>query len=441
MPAPQLHKLSTEQLIDLKKKLDAQIKGKGDSATEQELQLQQTINKMVSRLPKHDLDAVQKQQDATPENPTPTGEGTTQIWYAQPGSRRLYGQGVQAMREHGVPLPNPANLAKTHVHLINVKETDPRKVLKMMQGENWSPDGSAVELVKSKGLNHVSMTVGDIIVQPGRTIMVDTRGFYDLGSTHGVQEDMSYSDLIDKGVLVGDYDKLAFRPGETVYAGSKKGQFVRFSSPSADHAIIKLPNGDLDIVPVASMTAQKPSMINRAKSWMVGESFGGAHVEPAMDEITQYIESLAGGVLAMTYATLDNAVKAVADKYADAMGCDPEEAARTLHHHYMMRMRSGAINPEVDENIADPGSAGEVNLDGAVVEATKPKLIKKYYFNVAHTPEKELLECGLVEDTRHPGEWVLLQYNTSGAGFDRNFTTCVRSFGRPYKVVSVNATK
>jgi hypothetical protein len=31
-----------------------------------------------------------------------------------------------------------------------------------MQGENWSPNGEARELIKAKGVQHTSMSVGDI---------------------------------------------------------------------------------------------------------------------------------------------------------------------------------------------------------------------------------------------------------------------------------------
>lgn len=155
-----------------------------------------------------------------------------------------------------------------------------------------------------------------------------------------------------------------------------------------------------------------------------------------MSEIVQHIKDQTNGHFALTYDTLDNAIHDVANKYADAMGCEPDEAARLMHHHFMMRLRSGAINPEIDENIADAGSAGEVNADGAVMERNmvKPQLMKKYYFNVHGTPRIELSKLGLHADYGSNDEWVLLRYNTSGMGFDRQYSTCVRCFGQPYKV-------
>lgn len=275
MPAPQLNKLSPDQLRTLQSKLSTQIQNKGDRATDQEKQLLTTITGMVSKLPKQAPaanDAKDTQQAAANSSPDES-QGQTQVWYAKPPMRRLFGQGVFAMREHGVPPPDPNDLAETHIHLINVKPTDPVKVMQMMQGEKWSPDGSAVKLVKSKGLNHVSMSVGDVIVAPGRTVMVDTRGFYDLGSDRSMNEDLDFSSYIDKGLVLEreDYSVLAFRPGEVVFAGSKKGTFVRFATPSCENAIIELSNGELDVVPVASMSSRDPGMMKRAGSWMMGE--------------------------------------------------------------------------------------------------------------------------------------------------------------------------
>jgi hypothetical protein len=48
-----------------------------------------------------------------------------------------------------------------------------------MQGEVWSPNGEARELILSKGLEHTSMTVGDVIRshQTGEHWMVGQFGF------------------------------------------------------------------------------------------------------------------------------------------------------------------------------------------------------------------------------------------------------------------------
>jgi hypothetical protein len=48
-----------------------------------------------------------------------------------------------------------------------------------MQGEVWSPNGEARKLVMALGLNHTSMSVGDVFlcVENGWYFMVDRAGF------------------------------------------------------------------------------------------------------------------------------------------------------------------------------------------------------------------------------------------------------------------------
>jgi len=50
-----------------------------------------------------------------------------------------------------------------------------------MQGMNWSPYGEARELIRSKGLKHTSMSVGDVIKDPtGAYWRVEDLGFKQL---------------------------------------------------------------------------------------------------------------------------------------------------------------------------------------------------------------------------------------------------------------------
>ena len=48
-----------------------------------------------------------------------------------------------------------------------------------MQGENWSPNGEARELIRGLGLKHTSMSIGDIIedTETGQFHIVDFAGF------------------------------------------------------------------------------------------------------------------------------------------------------------------------------------------------------------------------------------------------------------------------
>jgi hypothetical protein len=74
-------------------------------------------------------------------------------------------------------LPDPANLAKTHVRVGTLATTDPEAVWMAMQGESWSPRGEARELIASLGIGHTSMHIGDVVVVNGEAHMVDGCGF------------------------------------------------------------------------------------------------------------------------------------------------------------------------------------------------------------------------------------------------------------------------
>jgi hypothetical protein len=56
------------------------------------------------------------------------------------------------------------------------------EVFTKMQGEIWSPNGEARELIQSKGLSHTSMSVGDLVVDDqGIVQLVDNFGWKNLG--------------------------------------------------------------------------------------------------------------------------------------------------------------------------------------------------------------------------------------------------------------------
>jgi len=107
------------------------------------------------------------------------------VWYMKPGFFRDGMMGFDWLDGSG-KLPDPADLGKTHVELKTVEASDLEQVFYQMQGEVWSPRGEARGLIASKGLQHTSMSVGDVAVYSetladGRTVdhvmMVDTFGF------------------------------------------------------------------------------------------------------------------------------------------------------------------------------------------------------------------------------------------------------------------------
>jgi hypothetical protein len=100
-----------------------------------------------------------------------------QVWYMKPEWFREGGFGK---------LPDPANLEATHVLLKSIEveagTPNPREyVFHQMQGEIWSPAGEARALIESKGLQHTSMSVGDVIVtESGEKHVVAGFGFKQL---------------------------------------------------------------------------------------------------------------------------------------------------------------------------------------------------------------------------------------------------------------------
>jgi len=62
-----------------------------------------------------------------------------------------------------------------------VAASDLDSVYTQMQGEIWSPNGEARQLIKSLGLSHTSMSVGDVIETPdGKFHEVDSIGFREI---------------------------------------------------------------------------------------------------------------------------------------------------------------------------------------------------------------------------------------------------------------------
>jgi hypothetical protein len=120
------------------------------------------------------------------ENTWPTNpfvpQGITQVWYAKPGYARDAMMGYDWLAENGL-LPDLKDLSKTHVLLGTVQSIRTEDVFCLMQGESWSPNGEANEMIEAKGLWHTSMSVGDIMVRLHRVHMVDRFGFKHLGGT------------------------------------------------------------------------------------------------------------------------------------------------------------------------------------------------------------------------------------------------------------------
>ena len=105
--------------------------------------------------------------------------GETQIWYTKDEYFRDLSIGYESL-EKLAPYFDPDDLEKTHVLLGTLAISDPDQIFSLMISDIWSPNGEARELIRSKGLGHTSMSVGDIIATPRQKLIVDNRGFIDL---------------------------------------------------------------------------------------------------------------------------------------------------------------------------------------------------------------------------------------------------------------------
>jgi hypothetical protein len=96
------------------------------------------------------------------------------VWYMKPEHFRTYIMGTE--------VPDPNRLSETHVYLKTIECGGPNAAFSIMQGENWSPNGEARELIEKKGLSHTSMSVGDVLeeVNSGKKIACASVGWKEI---------------------------------------------------------------------------------------------------------------------------------------------------------------------------------------------------------------------------------------------------------------------
>lgn len=95
--------------------------------------------------------------------------GDIEVWYMNSG---FFRDGIMG------DSPNPSRLQDTHVLLGSValspcpkySEDELEELYRKLQGEFWSPNGEARKLIKSLGLRHTSMSVGDCFRLPNREV-------------------------------------------------------------------------------------------------------------------------------------------------------------------------------------------------------------------------------------------------------------------------------
>ena len=127
--------------------------------------------------------------------------GDIRIWYRKAHDPRVVdeelrtylldlGMGSEWIKEKGVLLPTPNNIWRSHTKLGSIagqgRVTDVSQsgepaveaIYEALQGDFWSPQGEARDLIRGLGLRHTSMSMGDMIHFPdGALWMVDTFGF------------------------------------------------------------------------------------------------------------------------------------------------------------------------------------------------------------------------------------------------------------------------
>ena len=65
--------------------------------------------------------------------------------------------------EFGTPPVTADGLRLSHAWLFEIEAASLDDAFRRMQGESWSPQGEARELLQAMGLRHTSMSVGDVL--------------------------------------------------------------------------------------------------------------------------------------------------------------------------------------------------------------------------------------------------------------------------------------
>ena len=107
---------------------------------------------------------------------TELANGTTEIWYSKSKHFRDMTGGPRFLTKHRL-LPTTDTLSKTHSKIGSINTVDLNKIFHLMQGETWSPNGEAYDMIGKSEAGHTSMSVGDIIKMNGIMHMVANTGF------------------------------------------------------------------------------------------------------------------------------------------------------------------------------------------------------------------------------------------------------------------------
>lgn len=110
--------------------------------------------------------------------------GLTEIWYAKL-SQHVDFNGKQESICHAAYngwTPDIKQLHLTHVLIGKIQATELETIFAIMQGECWSPNGEANELIRRLGADHTSMSIGDVIKIVGEVWICRPFGFEQISS-------------------------------------------------------------------------------------------------------------------------------------------------------------------------------------------------------------------------------------------------------------------
>jgi hypothetical protein len=102
--------------------------------------------------------------------------GSTEVWYSKGDSFREMSGGPKYLAKVN-KLPTADALSETHSKIGSINTVDLDEVFFLMQGEIWSPNGEARNVIGDSEARHTSMSVGDIIKLNGVIHMVANDGF------------------------------------------------------------------------------------------------------------------------------------------------------------------------------------------------------------------------------------------------------------------------
>jgi len=185
----------------------------------------------------------------------------TQIWYWKGEAARDLLMGFEWCKEKG-KLPDPRNLAKTHVLLKEVEETNPEKIFGQMQGEVWSPNGEANAMIREKGLDHTSMSVGDVVVLPdGKVLMTDSCGFQEVKQEY-IRVKFSSAAEVRAFLKPHGFDKISVRWGDNPFGGEGKF-FVKLTDKPEGITLIQAGGSNIKPATYGDKAAQESGVLDR----------------------------------------------------------------------------------------------------------------------------------------------------------------------------------